>query len=84
MVEGSKVRTSCEALGLLDSPRDVVSSKKLLSEDDMLERTLIEQKNINRERSSLFITHSLGLMSEREVVAARERLLLSGDHLYVF
>ena len=29
-------------------------------------------------------THSLGNMGEREVVGTRERLLLSGDHLYVF
>ena len=37
---------------------------------------------------SLFIyhthTHSLGRMSEREVVGTRERLLLSRDHLTVF
>ena len=29
-------------------------------------------------------THSLGCMSEREVVGTRERLMLSGDHLIVF
>ena len=29
-------------------------------------------------------THSLGRMSEREVAGKRERLLLSGDHIYVF
>ena len=28
-------------------------------------------------------THSLGRMSEREVAGTRERLLLSGDHIYV-
>ena len=44
-----KVLTSCGALGLLDTPRDVGSSKYLLSEADMLEWVLIEQKNINRE-----------------------------------
>ena len=44
-----KVPISCGALGLLDSHRDIGSSMYLLSEDDMLEWTLSEQKNINRQ-----------------------------------
>ena len=49
MVGGGKVPTSCGALGLLNTPKDVGSSKQLLSEDNMLEWVSSEQKNINRE-----------------------------------
>ena len=55
----------------------------------MLEWVSSEWKNINREWASLFITHTVthwGAWVREEVVGTRERerLLLSGDHLYVF
>ena len=52
----------------------------------MLEWTLSEQKNINRERASLFITqtHSLGRMSEREVVGIRERHYCCQEIIFMF
>ena len=50
-----------------------------------MEWTLSEQKNINRERASLFITytHSLGRMSERgETLSSERERTTVGDHLF--
>ena len=53
----------------------------------MLEWVSSEWKNINRDWASLFITHTFihwGAWVRGEVAGTRERLLLWGDHLYVF
>ena len=68
------------ALGLLDSPREVGPSRVLV----------MPGISINREVTSLFITHSLTLScsaiaeEEEDTGAGRKRLLLSGDHLTIF
>ena len=68
---------SSGALGLLDSPSEVGPSRVLV----------MSRISINREVTSLFITHSLTLScsaiaeEEEGSRARRKRLLLSGDHL---
>ena len=57
----------------------------MLSEADLLEWTLSERKNINREWASLFITHTLTLWGHewerrRSLKRERERTVV-GDHL---